>query len=132
MGVVVQAFYLDVKADLGATLDNADWLTFCEAWQTAEGGDAAHNPFNTTLKLPGSTNYRKTPPLVQNYRGQKQGVEATVSTLLEVKYADLITGMRANADPYWLAVLVHESGWGTDLKLFVRVLALNYGFGATR
>lgn len=130
MGVVSKAFYLDVRAGLGVHMPDADWLVLCRAWQTAEGGNATHNPWNCTLKLKGSTDYNSVP--VQNYVSRAQGVEATVKTLLQSDHASILTAMLDNADPYYVAAQIGQSDWGTDLDLFVRVMADNYEYGAKR
>lgn len=130
MGKVAQQFYKDMYGPLGVTMPMNDWLIFCQAWQTTEGGGAKHNPFNTTEPMPGSTKYNSVG--VQNYLNRDQGVTATVNTLKQKQYANLLTAMRSNADPYYLAVMIGIGPWGTNTLLFVKVLAENYGFGKTR
>lgn len=49
------------------------------SWMQAEGGTASYNPLNTTLEMPGSTDYNSVG--VQNYKSFGQGVEATAKTL---------------------------------------------------
>jgi len=131
MAVVSKSFYLEVKKRLGITaMSEADWLLLCHVWQAAEGGTAMHNPFNCTKKMAGSTDYNSIG--VQNYVSKEQGIEATVAMIKQANMADIYTAMKNNADPYYTGVMIGDSPWGTDIKEFVRVLALNYDYGAKR
>lgn len=88
-------------------------MTFYKSgWQPAEGGTAKHNAFNTTLVLPGSTKYNSIN--VQNYVNQDQGVEAFVSVISETLYAKFLAALRAGKNPYYLAVELGRTVWGTD------------------
>lgn len=49
------------------------------SWMQAEGGSADFNPLNTTLEMPGATNYNSVG--VKNYVSLDQGVKATARTL---------------------------------------------------
>jgi hypothetical protein len=88
----------------------------------AEGGFARNNPFNTTLRLPGSTTYNWVG--VQNYINPAQGVEATVKTLKESGhgYAKIRKRLRANASAGLIVRAFGESDWGTNLSLVLAVL----------
>jgi hypothetical protein len=57
----------------------ADRLVFLHAWANAEGGTATYNPLNTTLPLPGATDYNRAH--VKNYLDALQGTAATMLTL---------------------------------------------------
>lgn len=99
------------------------------AWQAqmqAEGGDAKHNPFNTTLRMPGSTDYNKLPNgvAVQNYTSAEQGIEATVKTLKENGhgYEEIRKMLRANATAVQIVTAIGRSAWGTDATLALQVL----------
>lgn len=76
------------------------------SWMQAEGGSARFNPLNTTKRMPGSTDYNWVP--VQNYTTFAQGVEATVSTLLD--------GAKMQGDPYDYGNIL-RSLRGTDVTL---------------
>ncbi len=135
MGVVSKKWYVDVKkgliaAGFAVNLSDDEWLIFGRSWQTAEGGTAEHDAWNTTQKEASSTNYNTVP--VQNYPNEEEGVKATIATLTNGNYDTILKGFKDNADPYFLAVMVGQSPWGTNIELFVRVLADNYDYGATR
>ena len=57
-------------------------------WQRREGGTAAFNPLNTTQRAPGATSYNSVG--VRNYRSQQQGLNATVETLRNGRYTDIL------------------------------------------
>lgn len=96
------------------------------AQERAEGGPATHNPLNTILKEPGSTDLGG--PLanggfpVQNYVSQAQGIDATIKTLLDPRHAKVFASLVANHDPYYTAVQIgYERDW-TDGWLMCEVL----------
>jgi hypothetical protein len=93
-----------------------------QAEMQAEGGSAINNPFNTTLRLPGSTNYNWVP--VQNYLTPAQGVEATVKTLKQrcCGYWRIRQALRANASAGEIVRAFGRSLWGTSLTLVLAVL----------
>lgn len=92
------------------------------AQMQAEGGDAAFNPFNTTLPMPGSTRYNSVG--VQNYVSAEQGVEATVKTLLENGHGYEVIRRRLlrNASATAIVEAIGDSDWGTDSTLALTVL----------
>jgi hypothetical protein len=93
-----------------------------QAEMQAEGGSARFNPFNTTRRLPGSSNYNSVG--VQNYASPQQGIEATVLTLMENQpgYARIRKRLRSNASAPEILKAIGESSWGTDGKLALAVL----------
>lgn len=90
-------------------------------WERAEGGNwansAAFNPLNTTLKLPGSTvmpgGGAGAAAGVQAYGSWAQGLQATISTLLEKPYSAVVADLRASAPEKQTAADVAASPWGT-------------------
>ena len=88
----------------------------------AEGGFARNNPFNTTLRLPGSTSYNWVG--VQNYVDPAQGVEATVKTLKQrcCGYWRIRQALRENASARTIVRAFGKSEWGTNLSLVEAVL----------
>jgi len=88
----------------------------------AEGGSAKFNPTNTTLRLPGSTNYNSVG--VQNYTSAEQGIEATVKTLKQqcCGYYKIRRRLRANLSARKIVRGFGESEWGTNLTLVLAVL----------
>lgn len=104
-------------------------LRFCHAWMRAEGGNAAFNPFNTTLPAKGS--YAINSVGVQSYPDIATGVAATIKTLKLAKYYEFLTVWRNGASPYYLAVEIARSPWGTDGWLLTQVLH-DTGVGAPK
>lgn len=119
MGHVADSFYKDVFAGLGITVTE-QLLLFARAWQRAEGGTAAHNPWNATLAVQGSTRFNSIG--VQNYPTHAAGVKATVSMLKQANMATILHSLQRLDDPYFTAVEVARSPWGTDGWLLVQVL----------
>jgi len=97
-----------------------------QAEMQAEGGSARFNPFNSTRRLPGSTDYNRLPNgvAVQNYASPHQGIEATVLTLMENQpgYARIRKRLRNNADADEIIKAIGESSWGTDGTVALKVL----------
>jgi hypothetical protein len=83
------------------------------AWQTAEGARASFNPLDTSLPMPGATNFNSVG--VKNYVSQAQGLTATIRTLegspASYGYGPIVAGLRACADPMLTARAVRDSLW---------------------
>lgn len=77
----------------------------------AEGGSAHFNPLNTTLPMPGATDYNDVH--VKNYVSYAQGLDATVQTLKQANMVKLLTELKrgTSSRSYWVAL--GESPWGT-------------------
>jgi hypothetical protein len=115
-------FTAEVTRELGAPV-TLHTRRAMQAELQAEGGGARYNPFNTTLRLPGSTTYNSVG--VQNYVDAAQGVEATVKTLKEnhgQRYHLIRRRLRANASAGEIVRAFGESAWGTNLTLVLAVL----------
>jgi hypothetical protein len=108
-------FAAAVLAALGAPQSPANVQTLV-AWEAAEGGNwhntAWYNPLNTTLREPGSSSMN--PVGVQAYTDWQQGVDATVSTLQEAPYRQVVADLAASAPPSQTAADVGASPWGTS------------------
>lgn len=63
-------------------------------WQRREGGTATHNPLNTTQSAPGAGKYNSVG--VRNYNSVQQGLQATVKTLKNGHYGDILGALRAS------------------------------------
>src|SRR5215831_18398395 len=100
-------------------------LKFLNAWQQAEGGGASFNPLNTTQPAGGAGSYNSVG--VRNYRSPQQGVQATVRTLLNGHYDEIVSGMRSGAHPAQLAAAVGASPWGTSGATIASVLGSSPG-----
>lgn len=84
---------------------------FFRAWAQAEGGNAAYNPFNTTQRMPGSTSYNSTG--VQNYVSAAQGFEATVKTIQNGQYNNILSALAVGTSAKNTALALKNSPWGT-------------------
>lgn len=107
-------FYKNVLKCLGAEPTKSNML-FMYAWRQAEGGNAKNNPFNTTQKMEGATNYNKIG--VKNYRTSEDGVRATCKTLINGRdkygYNKIIDGLKNDVGLSKLSDAVVSSKWGT-------------------
>jgi hypothetical protein len=105
------AWQRDILRALGAPA-TAENIRFFNAWQRAEGGGAAFNPFNTTQGASGASNYNNIG--VKSYPSYKAGVQATVQTLLNGRYGNIVSLLRSGkANSIQLANAVAASPWGT-------------------
>lgn len=91
------------------------------AWMKAEGGTAHFNPLNTTQHVAGSTSYNSAG--VQNYPSHDAGVQATVQTLSNGKYAAILGALRGDSGPQAIASAIGRSPWGTNGTLVAAVAA---------
>jgi cell wall-associated NlpC family hydrolase len=96
-------------------------LKLLQGWQQAEGGSASYNPFNTTQSAPGAGSYNSVG--VRNYTNSGQGTQATIKTLLNGRYGNILADLKAgNAAPGKFAADVGASPWGTSGQTLARVL----------
>lgn len=94
MGFVGTDFYAALLAQLGADAQSGNLLIVCQMWQRYEGGSAAWNPWNTTEKMAGSSDYNGAG--VQNFTSFSEGVQATFDTLTNDYYPDVVAAFRAD------------------------------------
>lgn len=86
-------------------------LLFVNAWARAEGGSAANNPFNTTQTAPGATAYNSVG--VRNYLTPQAGLQATISTLQNGRYGNILSALRSGTSARAAASALANSPWGT-------------------
>jgi len=86
-------------------------LRFFDAWARAEGGGATNNPFNTTQTMPNATAYNSVG--VRNYGTAAQGIDATVDTLTNGRYGNIIGALRKGDSAMSAAQALADSPWGT-------------------
>lgn len=107
-------FYKSILKCLGAEPTKSNML-FMYAWRQAEGGTAKNNPFNTTQKMEGATNYNKIG--VKNYKTPEDGIQATCKTLTNGRnkygYDKIIDGLKNDVGLSKLSDAVVSSKWGT-------------------
>jgi hypothetical protein len=89
-------FAAAVLSGIGAPATSAN-VSSIESWIGREGGGGANNPLNTTFPLGGSTALAGNPDGVQNYPTYADGVDATVSTLENGSYGDILLLLRSGA-----------------------------------
>jgi hypothetical protein len=113
-------FYKAVLRGIGAP-ESDNNLRFFAAWRQAEGANALFNPFNTTQPMEGATNYNKA--RVKNYVSEEQGIAATVKTLTNGYYKDIVADLRADSPANKTAANHTQlKVWGTG-TLITKVLA---------
>lgn len=100
---------------LGAPATAAN-LQFLNEWHLREGGgdknSAHYNPLNTTQRAPGAVGMNSVG--VKAYRNAQQGITATVQTLLNGHYDDIVRGLRSGkATAAQLASSASLKVWGT-------------------
>ena len=91
-------------------------LRFLDQWHLREGGgdknNANFNPLNTTQGAPGAGSINSVG--VKSYRSPGQGIAATVATLLNGHYGDIVGGLRSGrATAAQLANSRSLDTWGT-------------------
>lgn len=127
-------FYQSLLKKLNAPVTDEN-LKFLYAWRQAEGNGGKYNPFNTTLKKPGSRffnflNSKKTIG-VQSYPNSLLGLEATVDTLKHKRYSCITDGLRQDIGAAEIASKCSSAlkTWGTG-DLVSKVIA-GYDRGAS-
>lgn len=105
----MDSYFSAVLTRLGLPVTDAN-LRFMRAWQKAEGGDGT-NPFNTTQDAPGATNFNSVG--VKRYPDAQTGVDATVKTLSNGLYTNILDALRNGNDPMAAATALANSPWGT-------------------
>jgi hypothetical protein len=118
-----QQFASDLLARLGMpqTAENVRALV---AWQQAEGTRAAFNPLATTQGSAGANDFNSVG--VKNYTSYAQGLDATVTTLRNGRYGEILAALLDGSSASRLASAVERSPWGTGDGVR-RVLAAGSG-----
>jgi hypothetical protein len=92
---------------------NLDGVT---AWERAEGGHfanaARYNPLDSTMREPGS--WSMNPVGVQAYPSWRAGFRATLATLHNGLYGNVLAALRAGDSAQAIADAVAASPWGTQ------------------
>jgi hypothetical protein len=87
-----QAFARSVLATIGAPQTPAN-IQSIMGWIQREGGGGANNPLNTTLSMPGATDFNSVG--VKNYSSISVGILATAKTLLGGGYSDVVSALKS-------------------------------------
>ena len=112
-------FYTQVLKGIKAepTTEN---LKFFYAWREAESETATWNPFSTTQKVVGNTNYDKNIKgvPVKNYPSKDVGIKATVAALNQSSYNKIVGGLQKNIGAGKISEFVDElETWGTGADI---------------
>lgn len=103
-------FAEDILKGVGAPVTPEN-VRVIEAWMRAEGGASHNNPLNTTQDAPGASNFNDVG--VKTYSSYQQGVQATVQTLLNGMYANIIDALKKGNSAKAVADAIANSPWGT-------------------
>lgn len=112
-------FAQDLLGRLGMpqTAENARAIV---AWARAEGTDAANNPLATTQSWDGDSRFNSVG--VRNYASYEDGIEASVRTLRNGRYGNILAALAAGNSADAVARAIADSPWGTGDGV-LRVLA---------
>jgi hypothetical protein len=103
-------FAVDLLTQLGMPQTDEN-LRAVVAWQEAEGTRASFNPLATTQRSDGATDFNSVG--VKNYTSYAQGLAATVTTLHNGRYGEILAALRDGTDAHRVAAAVSRSPWGT-------------------
>jgi hypothetical protein len=81
------------------------------AWAQAEGTNAGFNPLATTQAMPGASSFNSVG--IKNYASYADGIQATVQTLTNGRYANILAALRAGNSAIAVGQAVANSPWGT-------------------
>lgn len=103
-------FAEDILKGIGAPVTSEN-VRVIEAWMRAEGGASHNNPLNTTQDAPGASNFNDVG--VKTYSSYQQGVQATIQTLLNGLYGNIIDALKRGNSAKAVADAIAASPWGT-------------------
>jgi hypothetical protein len=120
-----ESFAVAVLKRLGAPVTPAN-VRALTGWEKAEGGhwhnQARFNPLNTTEPMPGAGN-TGSQGNIKVYRSPQQGVNATVRTLKNGRYAGILAAFANGHNPNAVAQAIGNSPWGTSGGLVAQTIA---------
>jgi hypothetical protein len=126
-------FYKSILKGIGAPITDEN-MKFFYAWRQAEGGKARNNPFNTTQSKPGSTFYNclkkgvsGCKSGVRNYLSSQDGIDATVRTIKNGRYQNIINALKTGDSAEKSALALKSSPWGTGELALKVVRGYNSG-----
>ena len=103
-------FYSKILQGIDAPVTK-NTLTFFFAWRDAESGNCSYNPFATTQPYGNSTKFNSAG--VRNYESEEDGIAATIKTLLNGRYTDLVNRLQTDLDPLEIAASLDLNIWGS-------------------
>ena len=126
-------FYKSILKGIGAPISDEN-MKFFYAWRQSEGGKARNNPFNTTQSKPGSTFYNclkkgvsGCKSGVRNYLSSQDGIDATVRTIKNGRYQNIINSLKSGDSAEKSALALKSSPWGTGELALKVVRGYNSG-----
>ena len=126
-------FYKSILKGIGVPITDEN-MKFFYAWRQAEGGKARNNPFNTTQSKPGSTFYNclkkgvsGCKSGVRNYLSSQDGIDATVRTIKNGRYQNIINSLKSADSAEKSALALKSSPWGTGELALKVVRGYNSG-----
>lgn len=106
---------------LGVARPSAVSVGLLVAWQACEGGPATrHNPMNTTLRLRGVSSVSVNSEGVQQYPTEADGIRATVQTLENGLYPQIVGALRTGSASSFFAATAQMAKWGTSMACIRR------------
>ncbi len=127
-GLSDEDFYKKLLTKLGAPTSKEN-MKFLYAWRQSEGKAGKYNPFNTTHKLPNSTNFNSVG--VKNYATLEDGLDATLKTLNNGRYNCIVNSLKNDIGAKNISTkcINDLETWGTG-ELVSKVVS-SYEKGAT-
>lgn len=119
-----QNYYKRLLEALGAPVSQEN-LKFLYAWRQAEGKAGKYNPFNTTHKMPGSTDFNSVG--VKNYLTLEDGFTATIKTLKNGRYNCIVDGLINDIGAENIAKCESLKTWGTGEGVSRVIASYNRG-----
>ena len=114
MGYTRETFAEAVLQGLGYPVTKLA-VTDIMSWEAAEGGawnsGARYNPLNTTEPMSGASDFNSVG--VKNYTSWEQGLQATIKTLNNGYYTDILNDLSIGGTGDF-GVTVGQSPWGTE------------------
>jgi hypothetical protein len=112
------SFLTDVLKGIGIPKPNSSQISFIKSWKQKEASLATFNPFNSILKKPGSKPFNTNNGFpVQNYPDRATGLNATLNTLLDKRYSEIIKAIKnikTDQDINKAMQAVNDSPWGSN------------------
>jgi hypothetical protein len=112
------SFLTDVLKGIGIPKPNSSQIAFIKSWKQKEASLATFNPFNSILKKPGSKPFNTNNGFpVQNYPDRATGLNATLNTLLDKRYSEIIKAIKnikTDQDINKAMQAVNDSPWGSN------------------
>ena len=110
-------FLKDVLTFIGIPNPNQYQLQMMKAWRQHEGSTATYNPFNTTRRAEGATDFNSVG--VKNYINWQQGLYATTQTLKQANFSTIVSSIKnikTTDDISKTMVVINNSAWGSNFN----------------